>query len=136
MVKKGIFAILLFVFSALVSALVYLKVPKNEIVISDQPAGTTLFIKRLTLWKGGYIVLRPFTLYDGYLESSTSDYMPAGIYTDFNVEIVGTTPRLIPGTFVFVELREENGDALFDPDLDKPVRKWYGKELSEKITLL
>jgi hypothetical protein len=127
----------LFVASAVMSALVYVFIPKYELVIQNQSAGTTVFINRLVLPTSGYIAVEPFTIEDGFLgDVITSDYMPAGVYTDLYVDLMDIELKTKPGMVLYIRILKDNGDAYLDQDLDKPVRWWYGKELYKRIILL
>jgi hypothetical protein len=136
MKQYGVVGIGFFVASAVISALVYVLVPKYELVIDDQFAGTTVFVKRLVLPRSAFIAMRPFSFAPvNNNELIISDYMPAGVYTDFYIDLMDMNVALKPGMEIFVSLLQDNGDAYFDADLDTPVRTWYGKEFYQKITL-
>lgn len=137
MKQYGVVGIGLFVASAVISALVYVLVPKYELIIGNQHAGTTVFIDRLVLSTGGYIEIEPFTVENGFLGYGiTSDYMPAGVYTDLYIDLMDIELTTKPGMVLYIRILKDNGDAYLDQDLDKPVRWWYGKELYKRITLL
>lgn len=55
----------------------------NRIVISDQDLGESVFVKELSLARGGFIVITSATrLEDPYNELAVSAYFPAGKYKD------------------------------------------------------
>jgi len=129
--KTFIFGVLIFFISAAASALAHLKVIPYELVVTDQPAGSTIFVKRLVLTRAGYIVIRS----NDEVSPSVSDYMPAGVYTDFNIDIVGKPLVPTQGMTVMLDLWIDNGDAYYDPSLEKPAKGKDGKTISQSITL-
>lgn len=122
---------LLFLLSATLSAYGYLLFHRPQLAVEDQPVGTTLFVRRLVLGKSGFIVLRP----EGTAEPAISDYMPANVYADFNIDILTGQLNAKPGARVAVEIWEDNGDAAFNDDLDAPMKGKDGNAFIKIITL-
>lgn len=132
--KELLLKILLFSVGATVGAFVRVWLPADELVVHDQPAGTTVFVRRLKLAKAGYIILRPVSQDGSLMAPSVSDYLPSGMYTDMNVDIMGDGLRVAPGNRLAVEVWEDNGDAFYDHELEIQVRRLNGKTLSKTIT--
>ncbi len=127
-------ALLLFCLSAIVSAYVRLKQTSYDVVVRSQPVGTSIFIDRLVLAHGGYISITPKG--DADIPPSISDYMPAGLFTDFNIDIYWGDDLDVPAqTPVIVQILADNGDAFFDPAFDIPVRDAQGKTYEKTIIL-
>jgi hypothetical protein len=119
--------------SAVLSAYIYVLFPKVELVVRDQPVGTTIYIDRLILPKGGFVRMQEATG-SGASRWWASDYMPKGVYTNFYVDIVGVPIRLDPGARIVVQIRRDNGDMYYTDTLDMPMKSWNGSIYEKTIT--
>lgn len=127
---------LLFGMSAGLSAFVTLKHTAYELAVRDQPVGTSIFVDRLVLARAGYIAITPQSYGNGHVTPSVSDYMPAGVYTDFNVDIYwGEELDLSAGTRVSVRILLDNGDVYYDPEFDMPALDRQGRVYEKTVTL-
>ncbi len=134
--KMWILASMLFLASAILSSYITIRRSQFELVVNDQPVGTTIFIQRLVLSRAGYIVITPQTGRPDRDVPSVSDYMPAGVYTDFNADIYWGDELDVPAsTLVTVRIHSDNGDVYYDPAFDLPVRDKFGRIYEKTITL-
>ena len=112
--------------------------PRNYLLVEDQAIGETIYIRALTLKKAGFLVfIKPSD--DPKLSErilSTSDYLLPGVYADFNIDpyVYPIEGIFEPGTIEIV-LYEDNGDNVFDPNLDTPAAGFRGKVYKRIITL-
>lgn len=130
---------LLFFLASLFSAVLYFFLPKNSLVVEDQPLGEAVFIKRLTLARGGFVVIQAVDpggepgAFIGDLE-----FFPAGTYTNINVEFdfenSGEDLKLKTGDLIFITLYQDYGDGAFDANGDRAVIKLNGKPFRKNIT--
>ena len=129
MIKTKI--LLFFLVSAFLTVSLGVLVPRNSFVVEDQAAGDAIHVKRLTLKKNGYVVF----LRSGQIVA-VSDFLPGGIYSDFNIDpfLLEENNNLGTGEVGLV-LYSDNGDTFFNANLDKPVRKLDGKVFSRTIYL-
>lgn len=104
---------------ALLITLILLKgIPVDKVEVSDQPVGVSIYIKKLSLKKSGFIVVRK-----GENIIAHSDYLPQGIYKDFNIDPFFLQPAaeaFSPGV-VDILLYRDNGDNYFDSKLDAKI---------------
>ncbi len=129
-----ILAALVFCLSAVVSAYVSLARTAYDLVVNDQPVGTSIVVERLVLEKGGYLAITPLS--GPNTQQSVSDYMPAGVFTDFNVDIYWGDELDLPAqTPVVVRILVDNGDVYFDSEFDVPARNAQGQMYEKTIVL-
>lgn len=130
------FGVLLSLFIAVSFASTYVLVPRDFIEVRSQPIGEAFKIKRVKLTKPGFVV---FELLEEERKTfyGHSDYLPAGLYNDINLDtyFMKRERPAKPGDSVVVSLYEDNGDTFFDQSLDKPLRNLWGREIKRIIRL-
>lgn len=127
--------LLLYLATLSVLILVFVHIPRNTIVVADQPVGTTIFFKRITMVADGYIVF--FQKDNTGMERLVghSDLFPAGIYTKKHIlPFWRYEDKFEPGELRMVLYRDK-GDLYFDEGLDTPVLRFNGQTLSRTIIL-
>ena len=124
--------VIFFIFTYFTLVWALLAVPRNMIAVSDQAVGEAIYFKTVTLKESGHLVFSQ----DGEIHSAT-DYLPAGIYADKNFEPFF---RIKSGPFrpgkLTVTLYVDNGDTIFNPELDHPAKNIWGRTYQKTITLL
>lgn len=140
---KLIWFILGLLFLLLIGAAIFLwfLIPKNSIVIEDQPVGDTITVKKLSLAKDGYLVLS-FGNNFGIpgIPLAISELLPADTYKDIKVEFLKLEGRNSrdpkPSDIIVAEVFEEtNGNRFYQRNDDTPAKTLFGKRVVKKIKL-
>jgi hypothetical protein len=136
---------LLFVLFGLVlflslTAGVYFFIPKNALIVKDQPLGEAIAVKKLILSKDGYLVFHVANKYNkpgNFI--AVSDLLLADVYEDFKMDLIKAEYRnrdLVPGDLLFGVIYEEtSGDRSFNINQDKVVKDIFGRIIVKEIIL-
>lgn len=127
--------------SVFVPFAVIVSIPRNSIVVSDQPKGQAIHLSRVELAKGGFVLINALdkttNLPDEMKILNIPVYLPAGIYKDMTVLL--NNDALIEESGVSVSLYEDKGDpgvfGVYPDDAansDFALKTWDGK-LARKI---
>jgi hypothetical protein len=111
---------------ALLLTLIILNVPSDTIDVSDQPVGASIYIKRLSLKKSGFVVIQK-----GEKIIAHSDFLPEGIYKNINIDpffLSPSTQSFSPGIADII-LFKDNGDNYFDPNLDTRIESGPSRQI-------
>jgi hypothetical protein len=132
--KRWLALIGIYVLSGVLFSIVYFYFPKNALYADDQPLGQAIKVRRVTLDKGGFIVIQKR---DGELPEAIghSEYLPPGNYIELNIELKGKSENGIePGDRIWLTLYQDNGDLSLT-ETDVPVKKIHGKNFAKQIKL-
>lgn len=124
----------IYVLFSIVFSIIYFYFPKNALNVDDQPLGQAIKVKRVTLDKGGFIVIQKG---DGEIPEGVghSEYLPPGNYFELNIELKGKGENGIkPGDRIWLTLYQDNGDLSLT-ETDVPVKKINGKNFAKQIKL-
>ncbi len=114
--------------------IVYVVMPKNALVISRQHAGPSLYIRRVSLAEGGFVVAREPADRGGRV-AGASEFLPTG--TNTNVFLDLSPPSWgepwLPGNRLTVVLYKDFGDRVFDEKADVPVQTMLGGPYQQHI---
>lgn len=135
-----------FLFSSVIfTFLVLVSIPRNELVVDNQPKGEALHIKKVSLTKGGFIVVTASDV-NTNLPDETSFlniplYLPPGIYRNIDVKLneVAILDMTRVGVTLYEDTSREPGSFDVIPEdpgaSDTPALSLFGKVVRRIINV-
>lgn len=113
----------------------YMNIPKNYLQVDNQPYGPVLRIKKLSLTKGGVVVIR--TASRGLEIVAQTEYLPPDIY--YNVPVDSdlrfhVKPKT--GDTVFATIYEDTNDNFSFDNADRVARNIFGQPVMEPFKII
>lgn len=141
--RKWLWVAAVFVLATIISIIIILLViPKDSVIVLDQPASKSISVKKLTLTKGGFLVFLATNRYGKPTSNflAQTEYLLPDTYTDFSADFNtlpdGTIIQVKPGDVLFAALYEDtDGTKGFSGTIsgDKQIKNWFGKPVIAKF---